>query len=644
MRELVQDFSSHPLLPGSILGSIAGDPESRKLHPLDYATLLKFNKQNILETVACFQNWGMISNEQADKILAVDTQFLRYYKELSASIPEIADVTNCDKDSVQQLARALFSSKLMAEYLEILITPQLSYEKTPTGTVDLLERLFDSFRQIIGGGWSVFFPRPELNLTSDAAAQFWVASLYGNTPKEMAGSFIGYFRRDHKDRLQALNRGYKPEKGLHLKDALTDYLDNCKEKLARLYTAVEPQVRTGLDRTFEELAQTLGKLDLPLPVLLYYEFLVRSSFEAFSTMDGSISSKEDRFIQYVMQQISAICDNLDSGGKTSSTPKAEALDSVLQELEGMIGLQQVKEKVRQTANFARIQQLRITQGLKSIPTSYHSVYTGNPGTGKTSVARLMGRIYRSLGILKKGHLVECDRSALVAEYVGQTAPRTNAVIDSALDGILFIDEAYSLIKEGEDFGQEAIETLLKRMEDNRNRLIVIVAGYPDEMSRFIHSNPGLHSRFARFIEFPDYSALELCRIFGQSCRKNGLVLSPGLKEKVVHHFHFLSAHRGENFGNARLVRNTFETVINAQASRLSTRTDLDKQALSILEETDLVSPAEEDLAKYRAAARGYIVKCDQCGETYTWSPELEIITGECTRCKKIYDCEFGTIP
>jgi len=181
------------------------------------------------------------------------------------------------------------------------------------------------------------------------------------------------------------------------------------------------------------------------------------------------------------------------------------------------------------------------------------------------------------------------------------------------------------------------------MEDNRNRLIVIVAGYPDEMSRFIHSNPGLHSRFARFIEFPDYSALELCRIFGQSCRKNGLVLSPGLKEKVVHHFHFLSAHRGENFGNARLVRNTFETVINAQASRLSTRTDLDKQALSILEEGDLVSPAEADLAKYRAGAKGYIVKCDQCGETYTWSPELEITTGECTRCKKTYDCEFGIL-
>src|SRR3954471_5260431 len=194
MRELVQDFSSHPLAPGSVLGSIAGDPQARKLHPLDYPTLLKLNKQNTLETVASFQNWGMISNEQADKILSVDSQFLRLYKEVCANILEIAEVTGCDKSSVQQLARALFSARLMAEYLEILTAPQVSYEKTATGTVDLLERLFDCFRQIIGGGWSVFFPRSELNLITDAAAQFWVAALYGNSPREMASSFMGYYR------------------------------------------------------------------------------------------------------------------------------------------------------------------------------------------------------------------------------------------------------------------------------------------------------------------------------------------------------------------------------------------------------------------------------------------------------------------
>jgi SpoVK/Ycf46/Vps4 family AAA+-type ATPase len=254
----------------------------------------------------------------------------------------------------------------------------------------------------------------------------------------------------------------------------------------------------------------------------------------------------------------------------------------------------------------------------------------------------MGRIYKSLSILKKGHLIECDRSALVAEYVGQTAPRTNAVIDSALDGILFIDEAYSLTKEGEDFGQEVIETLLKRMEDNRDRLIVIVAGYPEEMERFIHSNPGLHSRFARFIEFPDYSPLELCRIFGQMCRRNGLGLAPALKEKVIHHFHFLAERRGQNFGNARLVRNCFETVINAQASRLSLRTDIDAAALSLLLAEDLVSPAEAQYEQHRKSGKGYVVRCDFCQEVYSWNADLTITTGECARCKKIYDCEFGT--
>jgi len=227
--------------------------------------------------------------------------------------------------------------------------------------------------------------------------------------------------------------------------------------------------------------------------------------------------------------------------------------------------------------------------------------------------------------------------------VGQTAPRTNSVIDSALDGILFIDEAYALTKEGEDFGQEAIETLLKRMEDSRDRLIVIVAGYPEEMTRFIHSNPGLHSRFARFIEFPDYSSLELCRIFGQMCRKNGWSLTPRLKEKIIHHFNYLTEHPAENFGNARLVRNTFESAINAQATRLANSAKLDAQALSTLEEQDLISPVDAALEKYRQSRGGYIVRCDSCGETYSWSPELEITTAECNRCKKTYDCEFGLL-
>jgi len=406
---------------------------------------------------------------------------------------------------------------------------------------------------------------------------------------------------------------------------------------------VDAQVKGGLDQLFGELVRIVGQLELPALVVYYYEFLVAEVCEAFSGLDGTISPKENRFIQYLLRQIAVIREEHASSAGHHYAFAQEKLEEVLRELDELVGIVEVKEKVRQTANFARLQQMRIAQGLKPIPTTYHSVYTGNPGTGKTTVARLMGRIFKSLGILRKGHLVECDRSALVAEYVGQTAPKTNAVVDSALDGILFIDEAYSLVKEHEDFGQEAIETLLKRMEDNRDRLIVIVAGYPEEMDKFIHSNPGLHSRFTRFIEYPDYTPQELCRIFALMCRKNGLSFKPELKEKVLHHFHRLHEEREENFGNARLVRNCFEAIINAQATRLAACGTFDSRALSVLEAQDLATPAQSSLDEFRKNKKRYVVKCSACGQVYSWSPELNIIDAICTKCGKTYNCEFGVL-
>jgi stage V sporulation protein K len=644
LSPLVQDHRTHPLVPGCLLAAMVGEPQARTLRPLDYPALVAFNARSTAEILGHFQDAALLDPALAAKILDIDTKFVRAFKDLASQIPEVARVTGCHAESVERLARALFSARLTAEYLEILTSPQLSYERTAHGTTDLLAELLDTFKRLVGGAWSVFFPEDEFGLVADASAQFWVACLYNNKPDEMVRGFVGYFREPHRERFQALDRGPRATTTLHIKDAITEYLDHSRKKLDELRKATEPHVRGGLDRVFNELVRIVNKLELPGLVLLYYEFLSQEVCEAFAGLDGTVSSRDNRFTQYLLRQIAAACDEHRST-VASSTPatQPERLDEVLRDLDELVGIAEVKEKIRQTANFAKIQQLRITQGLKPIPTTYHAVYTGNPGTGKTTVARLMGRIYKSLGLLKRGHLVECDRSTLVGEYVGHTAPRTNAVIDSALDGILFIDEAYSLVKEGEDFGAEAIETLIKRMEDSRDRLIVIVAGYPDQMQRFITSNPGLHSRFNRFVEFPDYSAGELCRIFSLMCRRNGLNLSPALRERVLHHFSHLWRERAGNFGNARLVRNCFEQVITAQATRLAHRERIDAQALSLLEAEDLQTSAADSIEKYRKSGGGYTIRCPHCGAVYSWTCDLDLRTAQCSRCGETYDGEFGEL-
>ena len=261
-----------------------------------------------------------------------------------------------------------------------------------------------------------------------------------------------------------------------------------------------------------------------------------------------------------------------------------------EELDNLIGLDEVKKEVRSLANFVKLQKQRKDQGLKSPKLSYHLVFTGSPGTGKTTVARIVARIYKDLGILKKGHTVETDRGGLVAKYMGQTALKTDTVIQQALDGVLFIDEAYSLVPEGgggQDYGQEAISTLLKRMEDYRDRLVVIIAGYKDEMQRFIDSNPGLQSRFNRYIDFPDYSGGELADIFKMYMKKNQYTLAPDAEEYLKEQFDYAVAHKDRNFGNARFARNVFEKSIQQQANRLEGQKNLSKSQLTELTVEDL---------------------------------------------------------
>ncbi len=294
----------------------------------------------------------------------------------------------------------------------------------------------------------------------------------------------------------------------------------------------------------------------------------------------------DAFLEEMIQRAKDDEDDA-SEDKMDSTDSSEPT-ATIEDLNELIGLQQVKTEVRAMKNFIEVNHRRELAGMKTPPVSYHCVFTGNPGTGKTTVARIVAGIYKELGILQKGHLVETDRSGLVAEYVGQTAVKTNKVIDTALDGVLFIDEAYSLVGAGkEDFGKEAIATLVKRMEDDRDRLVIILAGYENEMQQFIESNPGLRSRFNRYIHFEDYSAEELKQIYIKMLQKYDFVLQPDAEEILSLHFYNCVANKGKDFGNARYVRNLFERTIKAQAVRLADQPETDKSQLATITADDI---------------------------------------------------------
>ncbi|MGI9471324.1 MAG: AAA family ATPase [Rubripirellula sp.] len=326
------------------------------------------------------------------------------------------------------------------------------------------------------------------------------------------------------------------------------------------------------------------------------------------------------------------------------TPEQRLADARAK-LDRLVGLDAIKDQIQTLTNFLKMERQREEAGLPTTKPSLHMAFVGNPGTGKTTVARIVAEIYGALGVLKDGHLVETDRSGLVAEYAGQTGPKTNAKIDEALDGVLFIDEAYTLIDEsGQDqYGREAVQTLLKRMEDQRDRLVVILAGYPNEMQKMIRSNPGLSSRVGTTMHFDDYPPEALCRIFELIANKAKYTLPTESRRRLLRGFTYLYIGRDRHFGNGRSARNSFERSVRRMANRLAKITEIDHDLLTTLEPEDIeVAGVTQTHLSAMAEEPGSVrVKCTHCEAAQVVDDKLLGTEIDCTSCDESFNADWG---
>lgn len=421
----------------------------------------------------------------------------------------------------------------------------------------------------------------------------------------------------------------------------TDDVELCTEAINEIYTK-ETQRKIFTENQVKEAFKLLSKDSISIKEPEFFNNIINYDIEhttnfsrrfasgmllifmTFLLIDEQISFEEVRMATKFHQTLTDMCDlkNISSYKidfdpysyvtqneekplhKTNSnkeikiTKTEQSSKSAAEEFDELIGLKSVKKEVGDIINFATVQKMRKGKKLPTTSVSYHLVFTGNPGTGKTTVARIIAKVYKELGILSSGHLVEVSSSDLVAGYVGQTAIKTQEVINKAIGGVLFIDEAYTLVDgNGQGFGQEAIDTILKEMEDHRDNLVVIVAGYDDLMENFINSNPGLKSRFNRYIHFDDYSAEELYQIFASLCDKNKYVVTEEAKRRLNEYFENYVAIKNENSGNGRDVRNLFEKVITKQANRLSKNLNIEENELLTITEADIgwENPSTDEL-------------------------------------------------
>ena len=389
------------------------------------------------------------------------------------------------------------------------------------------------------------------------------------------------------------------------------------DNLSKIHLLNEPKLlsayenmRRSLQTEIENISDNDSTFNIALMLSIYDEDLQReylSNLYRFASIvakaDGVVTKEEEAALKRIMnltKQHAVPRSKTDAENIHAKVhpPSKKTLEEVMAELNALIGLQTVKEEINTLINFIKVQKAREASGLKASSLSYHLVFTGNPGTGKTTVARLVSEIYKHLGVLKQGQLIETDRSGLVAGYLGQTAGKVNKIVDAALNGTLFIDEAYSLLGENrDDYGREAVSILVKRIEDDRDKLVVILAGYPNEMKIFIDTNPGLRSRFNRYIEFRDYTADELLAIYKLQCSKLDYSLTPDAEEKLGDLFSIAVEKKDESFGNGRFARNMFEKTLEKQANRIAAIPTLTKEILITITEDDIPEPVQSAPAK-----------------------------------------------
>jgi hypothetical protein len=561
------------LLPGSILTTLFRNPKTGRTGSFKSEELTQLDGMTTEYLVNYYLSQSLFTSEDGVRLSnSIESHTRRLYQ-LMRNSDWRAQVFDYDVAKEKAILRSLLQLRLLIECLQILTPPMMTVKNIGDEEFDMIDDMHSLVRLLALALWQ--------RLATDGAE----LQAYGALSVCVAGLAA---RSD--DALALIESGYAASNADEA--AFTKWFEKSGRKaMERVETMLQPVDKYGLDEIFRLF--TRHALDLGLqPVTIEF---IRQTLQTLTLTLANMESEMSDACRRRSAVISAQFTEVSRKYAVDFTARCadpgvsqEDLDAIFKELDALVGLEPVKNEVHRATNFARMQVLRRQQGLPVVKANLHGVFFGNPGTGKTTVARLMGRIYKSLGLLRRGHVIECDRGRLVAEYVGQTAVRTHAMIDSALDGILFIDEAYALAGRGaEDFGAEAIETLLKRMEDDRDRLIVIVAGYTGPMEQFIKSNPGLESRFTNYLNFPDYSAEDMAEIFSRMAAQSSLVCSEETTKAVLGICKKLYSMRNEQFGNAREMRNLFESAVRNQSTRLVLSGQCDRDALTTLLPEDL---------------------------------------------------------